>query len=88
MPAIKTIAAAKKKGIHTLEEMKEWRRKKNAPKSNNNTWYGGSSSNVIKPKNNRSAKAKSGRVKKVTKLTAEFVAAADKRVRISSKPKY
>ena len=68
MPLIKTIAAAKKKGTHTLEDMREWRRKKKNASKSNETWYGGSKSNVVKAKN--------GRVKKVTKLTAEFVSAA------------
>ena len=62
MPLIKTIATRKKKSGNALFEPN---RKK--PKSND-TWYGGSKSNVVKAKN--------GRVKKVTKLTAEFVSAA------------
>ncbi len=87
MPVIKNIATRKKKGYHSEEDMREWREKKKNASKSNNTWYGGGSSNVVKPKNSRGGKAKNGRVKKVTKLTAEFVAAADKKVRISSKPK-
>lgn len=80
MPLIKTIATRKKKGYHSEEDMREWRRKKKNASNSNDTWYGGSKSNVVKAKN--------GRVKKVTKLTAAFVSAADKKVRISPKPKY
>jgi len=81
MPLIKTIATAKKKSGNAL-----FTTPRKTPKSND-TWYGGSSSNVVKPKNSRGGKAKNGRVKKVTKLTAEFVAAADKKVKLSHKPK-
>jgi len=80
MPLIKTIASSKSKGYHSLEDMREWRRKKKSASKSNGTWYGGSKSNVVKAKN--------GRVKKVTKLTSAFVSAASgKKVNVSSKPK-
>ena len=81
MPLIKNIATRKKKSGNALFEPN--RKKLNS----NGTWYGGSKSNVVKAKNSRGGKAKNGRVKKVTKLTAEFVAAADKNVKLSHKPK-
>ena len=74
MPAIKNIATLKKKSGNALFATP---RKEPDPVM---PWR--------KKSSGRGVKAKSGRVKKVTKLTAEFVAAADKKVRISSKPKY
>jgi len=77
MPLIKTIAALKTKSGNYDSHLTPPRK----PLPPSMPWRKKKSgSNVVKAKN--------GRVKKVTKLTAEFVAAADKRVRTSPKPKY
>ena len=77
MPAIKNIAALKKKGQHDYSSP-EYKPKKT---TNSMPWR--------KTKSGRGGKTKNGRVKKVTKLTAAFVSAASgKRVTISPQAKY
>ena len=78
MPAIKNIATAKKKGTHTLEHIREARKRAKRKPEPSMPWRN----------KDFSVKAKNGRVKKVTKLTAAFVSAASgKKVKISAQAK-
>jgi hypothetical protein len=78
MPLIKNIAASKKKGTHTLEHIREARKRAKRKPEPSMPW---------RNKDFR-GKVTSGRVKKSTKLTATFSPSSYGKVGlISSKPK-